>query len=532
MADWKPANIDGADFWAGDASCLESVSVIAQAFDNQWVPNAVLNNMLEEGKCLEDVRADRDERVRIEFIRSLINARQVISNRAYLYNNRAVSQSYTTSGAEREAFHSLLRTKAVLPFLFAEKAPHQPPSKKEDFDRDRVAFEAWQEVCREAKPYCLRLAWPTNDGNDDRNRTLIRNLLARPFHQYGKSAVDGDAKVYSEHLGIPEQQRRDFKVKLQEVLDWFGKAPLDDEGNVTFRQREHFYEQFVVKKDSKVQQGFYDKSKPFAAELKRLVDLKYNTNLADALGRYALTPVDSLPRIALQESRTLKQPEEGEISAEQLTALMRSKVFDITQRSLDLPLISGLTLSDVVKVRQELPAWDTYIFSIDKLLRNVSADDLDFDSVLVNVSGILEEVFENYCSLGSSIAELIRKRNEQAVVPAVRVGYGIVLAVAGVPIGMVSLAGGVIFAVGAAIVPALLPAGAPAQVVAKLYFRDPGRQEIMQMETDIMERQLPNAKEGIDKVLSELRRAGFKELDVNPFLDDLPTINHTEEAYE
>jgi hypothetical protein len=98
---------------------------------------------------------------------------------------------------------------------------------------------------------------------------------------------------------------------------------------------------------------------------------------------------------------------------------------------------------------------------------------------------------------------------------------------------MISLtAGGVIFNVGATIAASLLPAGAPAQVVAKLYFRDPGRKEIMQMETDIMERQLPNAKEGIDKVLSELKRAGFKVVDVNPFLDDLPTINHAEEAYE
>jgi hypothetical protein len=163
----------------------------------------------------------------------------------------------------------------------------------------------------------------------------------------------------------------------------------------------------------------------------------------------------------------------------------------------------------------------------------VSADSLDFDKGLTGVNCILEEVFENYCALGSSIAELVRRRHEEAVVPAVRIGYGIVLAIAGAPIGMISLtAGGVIFNVGATIAASLLPAGAPAQVVAKLYFRDPGRKEIMQMETDIMERQLPNAKEGIDKVLSELKRAGFKVVDVNPFLDDLPTINHAEEAYE
>jgi hypothetical protein len=67
MSDWKLTNIEGADFWAGDASCLDSVSVIAQALDNQWVPTVVLYKMLKEGKCLDDVRAERDARVRIEF---------------------------------------------------------------------------------------------------------------------------------------------------------------------------------------------------------------------------------------------------------------------------------------------------------------------------------------------------------------------------------------------------------------------------------------------------------------------------------
>lgn len=532
MSEWKKVNAEGADFWRGDASCLESVSVIAQAFDNQWVPNKVLTEMFEQDKSLDDVAKERDEHVRTEFFRSLINARQVISNRAYLYNNRAISQNYLSDGPEKEAFHTLLRSKALLPFLFAEKAPHQEPRKDEDFDRDREAFEAWQDVCRKAEPYCLRLEWPNDDGNDEENGNKIRTLLARPFHQYGKSAVDGSAKVYAEHLGIPDGQRRDFKVKLKEVLDWFSDAPLDDEGDVTFRQREHFYERFVVKDGSKVQRGLYDRSKPFAGELKRLIDLKYNTNLADALGRYALTPVDSLPRIALQEARTLMQKEEGEVTAEQLIALMRANVFDIAQRSLDLPLIPSMSLADVVEVRQDFASWENYISSIDNLLRNVADDELNFDNVLVNVGGILQEVFENYCVLGSDIAAHVRERHEQAVVPGVKIGYGIVLAVAGVPIGLVSLAGGVIFAIGAAIVPSLIPAGAPAQVVAKLYFRDPGRREIMQMETDIMERQLPNAREGVRKILAELSRAGFKELDVNPFVDDLPTINHTEDAYE
>lgn len=533
MSRWLQKNVDGLDFFCGDSSNLESVCVVAQAFDNQWVPNSALASMINEGKCLDDVRGSRDALVRTEFIRGLINARQVVSNRAYLYNNRAISDSYRSDGAEREAFLLLLRKRAILPFLFGERAPHQEPPKNADFDRDRLAFDAWQEVCRETKPSCVRLAWPDKEGgSDERNGVLIRRLLARRFHQYGKSAVDGDAKVYSEHLGIPEERRRDFKVRLQEVLEWFGRAPLDEEGEVTFRQREHFYEEFVVVDGSNVQAGHYDKSKPFAGELKRLIDLKYNTNLADALGRYALTPIDSPPRIALQEARSLTRQDESEVSAEQLTLLMRSRAFDITQRALDLPLISKLTLADVVRVRQDMPVWDDYIDSIDVLLRSISSEGGDFENVLSGVSDHLTNVFENYCRLGTSISDHVRTRHENAIVPKVQIGYGIVLAVAGVPIGMVSLAGGIIFGIGAAILPSLLPAGAPAQVVAKLFFRDPNRNQILQMETDIMERRLPNAKEGIATLLQDLERDGFKRWDGNPFLADLPTINHSEDADE
>ena len=147
-----------------------------------------------------------------------------------------------------------------------------------------------------------------------------------------------------------------------------------------------------------------------------------------------------------------------------------------------------------------------------------------FDTVGDN----LKEVYESYCDLGSSISKILRKRQEKAVIPAVQIGYGIILAVAGVPIGMASLTGGFIFSVGAAIIPTFLPTGVPAKIVAKLYFRDPNKREIMQMETDIIEGQLPNAQENVSNLLKKLNKAGFKYSDINPFADDLPTVNHSE----
>src|SRR5207253_2408483 len=67
--------------------------------------------------------------------------------------------------------------------------------------------------------------------------------------------------------------------------------------------REDLYREFVVAADTRPAEGRYDRGKPFAGELKRLLDLRHNANLPDVLERFPMVPADTLPRSALQEWR-------------------------------------------------------------------------------------------------------------------------------------------------------------------------------------------------------------------------------------
>jgi hypothetical protein len=87
---------------------LKSVPVLVQALDNQWLPRTLLAQAQEKGKVTGKIDSELRKAVRAEYIRSLINGQQLIVNRAYLYNNPAISQDYIhEQSLEREAFREV-----------------------------------------------------------------------------------------------------------------------------------------------------------------------------------------------------------------------------------------------------------------------------------------------------------------------------------------------------------------------------------------------------------------------------------------
>jgi hypothetical protein len=520
---WERTNRDGADYWKGDASLLRPVSIIAQALDNQWLPSHLLVDLLREGKSLVDLAPQRDRFVRREFVRAILNAEHLVANRAYLYNNASIAQFYSGKNSpEREALQLLMQDRALIPFLFNELSPHQAIT---TFDRDQAAFENWQELCRDASPHCIRMAWPDDDGADGRNDILIRRQLARPFHEYGKTANGGDAQIYASHLGIAGERVPAFMDLLDDVCTWFAKPVRDSEGGLRFRTRNEFYQHYLIQPGTTVSDGRFDPNRPFVAEIKRLVDLKYNVNLADAIGRYALTPAESPPRVALQETKVGQRTESGQASAEELTALLRAIVADMVHRQLDVPLLDYVSLQDVLKVRRDAPAWRNYIGSFESLLASISPE-ISLDQAAGPFNDSLHNVFENYSSVVNQLGAAIRQRQADALVPAVKITYGLLLTLAGIPIGFLGPATGLLFGIGCSFLSEYLPAGQPAVMVAKLVFRSPSRNDILELQSDLFQRRLPNAREELKTRAGNLRKLGCKETAASPNQVDEATINH------
>ncbi|MDF4248811.1 hypothetical protein [Streptomyces sp. WMMB303] len=334
-------------------SDLEPVAVVAQCLDNQWIPQELLGSMLERGRSLRDaeVAGARLQAVRHEYLRAILNAQQVIVNRAFFLNNQAVYQDFQNGGASRDAFKELLRDAVIVPYLYRERGLVAEQS----FTVRTEGERAWREVVADAGTgSCLRLSW-----DEDENTRLTDLKLKDSFHDQLLSMARFRTESLMRDFKLDDEGARQLKARLRDVSRW----AVDRESVV----REEFYREFVVAEGTDPAEGRYDRSKPFAGELKQLADLKYNTSLSDAVGRYPLTPADSLDRTALQElDRALSRG--TAVSADELVRMLQQQAFALVQNPLDV----GLTGLDLHHVRQArgTDEWTLYKDSLLRLLRD------------------------------------------------------------------------------------------------------------------------------------------------------------------
>src|SRR5947209_12799798 len=322
----KIGQAGNVEFERLDIADLESVPVVAQALDNQWVPRELLGPAFQAGGIPPAIDEELRKLVRSEYIRSLINGQQVIFNRAYLYNSAAVAQDYVgRQNPMREVFKEFLAKETIVPFLLAEKTPVDPPAGGQGvkpFGVVTETFPEWQAVCQEVRPRCLRLSW-----DDEENNQLLRLQLTRRLANFAKTVTENDIKLYLKDLGLDDSAEESFRQRLIDVE----RFCLDLASRNEPISRDALYKKFVVVGEDPAQQNTaerrYDSSKPFAAELKQLFDLRYNCNLPDVLNGYLITPVDSLPRTALQElQQIVKHPD---INGRDIVTLLKKTAFSL-----------------------------------------------------------------------------------------------------------------------------------------------------------------------------------------------------------
>jgi hypothetical protein len=131
--------------------------------------------------------------------------------------------------------------------------------------------------------------------------------------------------------------------------------------------RDDLYRRFVVSEGGNPADRGYDPSREFGSEIKQVVDLAYNVNLADRLGTFALTPQGSLPRTALQEWHLKRQAPGQELTPEQLVQIVRRTAFDVVQEGLYVDSFAELSLDDVLALR-DTQQWHRYLSRLQTLL--------------------------------------------------------------------------------------------------------------------------------------------------------------------
>lgn len=383
----KPTIIrdEKVEFIALEPPNLGTVPVVAQALDNQWVPRLPLKEIMAGKFAFKNVEKAVEALVRAEYIRALVNGKQVIINRAYLYNNSAVFQDYLTEGEAYDAFKTLLQEEVIVPFLMSEKTPNQPPRYG-----TTPAFQKWQQLCEEVRMHCLRFSW-----DEDTNLKESLAQLARRFHDFALTAISGDFERYIKDLGLDPSAESELRKRFGAMA----RMCLEYSEEQKYVTRDDLYKSFVTAGDNTAERS-YDGTRPFAGEIKQLLDLAYNSNLADALGGYLLTPTDSLPRIALQEwQRAANQPKQ--LSAEELVKMLKRHAFSLINEGLYLKSMNLLRLQDVIEVRR-MDEWIVYIMSLEELLKNP-----------IEFTERAGQVYQNYAKLAERMTVQVAGRGAQ-----------------------------------------------------------------------------------------------------------------------
>lgn len=439
-----------------EPSLGDTATFVPQCFDNQWTTQKLLDKMVDEDRSFKDheVGAKRKLIVRNEYIRGLVNSRTLVINRAFLYNNPTIHEDYDDSGPDpklnrenRESFKQLIGEGVITPFFLMETSPIVAPQ------FETKAFEEWVKICHEVQPHCMRLSWELEpDSRVDENKRLINTKLAKRFHDYATnlwSTFIADEDSFLNPFGIElntkektelEQVlqgmsefcnhhlagRRKAKAELQEEIDSLLKkesgdidpendpelsARIDDLRNRQnkineFVFREDIYKQYVSKDNTDIPDGSYDGQKPYARYLKQLLDLRYNTNLSDAINGFAITPVDSIPRSALQE---LTKSRFQELEGKDFKSLISSLVISDVQENLWLTSMRELSLRDVIEVRKT-DEWSNYVNNLENLLKGKSGHE-----ILENAKNgnLIATVFDNYLSLSDKMTQMIIEKRSK-----------------------------------------------------------------------------------------------------------------------
>jgi hypothetical protein len=342
---------------------LSRLAVVAQSLDNRWVPPELLTRMVRTGQAMNDVRADLRKAVRADYIRALVNSRQVVVNRAFLYNNPILFEDFEPGAQHRDAFLGLLSSGAIVQMLVTEQSPIEQPQLLErpdapDFGIVERGWRAWVSAAQEAHVSSLRFSWEDAAANQQ----VVRQRLAYAFTQKAQSLVGLHGPTLAADLGLDREAAMAIKrTHLREVA--MACADLAADGK--FATRETLYRQFLTGGLDPAL-GRFDRDSPHLVQVKQLIDLAYNVNLAVGLETLALTPADAMKRSVLQEWQALPRGRVP-VSAEQVTAMVRGIAFDFIQQSLFIDTFGRLSLRDVLDLRGS-QAWHRYADGLEALL--------------------------------------------------------------------------------------------------------------------------------------------------------------------
>ncbi len=369
---------------------LAPSAVYPFALDNQWLP---------------EIFYDRDDIYYKEFEKEGFHSLQVSEylklfkrrnfELSFFHNKQAIIKLNTilydpffqdllrSDSDDKKAFISLLSNGSLVILLNNKQMTPFIHQKVYNSALQEV-FDKWNELCQETSVYCIRENWSST-----------ADLHGRYFLRFCSNlAMDHDSNVLlAKAMRIPEENTNAFLVTLKTIsMQSFCQTHMNGtkaQDTVDDYSRSAFYKNYIVKDHDEsgldpVHTCLFDPNKPFSHELKRLIDIFYNSVFSNTLQCNGLLPDDIRPDNYYLHSLYLNSGEK-EVSIEELQYAF-SEFFDNCEILDEIQAIGSnlylenWDLTKLIELRQK-EAWYEYVELLELINRRSSFWKVDFNEI-------------------------------------------------------------------------------------------------------------------------------------------------------
>lgn len=285
------------------------------------------------------------------FKTSLLESRQLVTNRTYFYSDNYLGSLIGSKNAEeKDALARLMRSGALMPFLFTENALEDDSKLK---TQDQARHREWTRFVKDAGNLsAVKLSW-----DEDQSA-----LLGKKFQSYVRGLTSLDLQRILREFALPAELEGELAREIATVAD------LKAAGKWLGREDVYAYLMNVVPDgmtDPFTPSRVFSLS-PAKDAVRQILDIRYATNLSDVLNRFSY-------RLSGVRSRSVLQLE-GQLAPgavrfdakhhQQISENLRRADAFLRESGCGAIEVDHLRLNDIQTIR-ETPQWDKYMEAVD-----------------------------------------------------------------------------------------------------------------------------------------------------------------------
>ena len=369
---------------------LATSCVYPFAIDNQWLPeelydpeNPLYDDFERNGFLSDKIVSYLNDYRKRNFLLSLFHCKQVIIKRNSLIYTNYFKDLIRNDDKDKEAFISLLSNGSIIVFLYGINE-FTPYISKIKADQDKDVIEAWNKICADVSLYCIKENWTAQD-----------DMHSAQFLRFCSNlAINRDNNMMlAANMHLDDSKIDEFLVTLKTIsMQAFCQTHMNGtqaKGKVDPYSRTMFYRNYIVKNydlngQDPVHNCLYDPNKPFHHQLKRLIDIYYNSIFTNCFQCKALFPDDVKPENFFLNSMYLNHGEK-EVSIEELQFAFSEffencEILDEIEGMGDQLYLKNWDLPKIVELRKK-EEWFEYVELLEMINRRSNHWKVDFNEI-------------------------------------------------------------------------------------------------------------------------------------------------------